>query len=146
MKIEIRPLKKEDLSALIKIDSDITGRKRDEYFYKKINDIFTPGKLSCSLVAVADDVVVGFLIGQVFEGEFGIPGDIAYIDTLGIAPKYHKLGIASRLMEQFLLNMKAANIKKIYTLVNFSDTRLINFFSGMGFTPSKRLNLELEMY
>lgn len=146
MEIIIRPLKKEDVSAMILIDSAITGKTREDYYKRKADEVFAPGKLSCSLAAEVDGNFGGFLIGQVFEGEFGVPGDAAYIDTLGIALKYNKLGIGSRLMEQFISNMKAANVKKIYTLVDFSDVRLIKFFGGQGFNPSKRLSLELELF
>lgn len=146
MEIIIRPLKKEDLKAIVNIDYRITGRLREEYYKRKLDEIFMPGKLSCSLIAEIDcGEVVGFLIGQVFEGEFGIPEDSGYIDTLGIDPKYHKLGIGSKLMEQFISNMKAVSVKKIYTFVDFSDLRLIKFFGSQGFLPSRRISLELEL-
>jgi ribosomal protein S18 acetylase RimI-like enzyme len=127
MEINIRPLRKEDLDLIIEIDYAITGKKRGGYYKRKLEEIFMPGKLSCSLIAELDGKVVGFLIGQVFEGEFGIPEDSAYIDTLGIIPEYHKLGIGSRLMEQFVSNMKGFSVKKIYTFVDFGDLRLIKF-------------------
>lgn len=145
MEIIIRPLRKQDLEDIVKIDYAITGKDRMEYYKRKLEEIFSTGKLSCSLIAEIDDKVVGFLIGQVFEGEFGIPGDSAYIDTLGISPEYHKLGIGSRLMEQFITNMKGVSVKKIYTFVDFGDLRLIKFFSAQGFVPSRRISLELEL-
>lgn len=145
MEINIRPLRKEDLEAIVKIDGDITGKERKDYYKRKLDEVFSEGKLSCSLIAEFDGKVVGFLIGQVFEGEFGIPGDSAYIDTLGILPEYHKLGIGSRLMEQFISNMKGVSVKKIYTFVDFGDLRLIKFFSAQGFVPSRRISLELEL-
>jgi ribosomal protein S18 acetylase RimI-like enzyme len=146
MEITIRTLKKEDLPSMVLVDSAVTSKPREAYYKRKIDEVFAIGMLSCSLAAEVDGNFAGFLIGQVFEGEFGIPGDSAYIDTLGIGTKYHKLGIGSRLMEQFISNMKAANVKKIYTLVDFADVRLIKFFGGQGFNPSKRLSLELELF
>jgi len=145
MEVVIRPLKKEDLNAIVEIDYAITCRQRKAYYERKFEEIFMPGKLSCSLVAEVEGRVIGFLIGQVYEGEFGIPEDSGYIDTLGIAPQYHKLGIGSRLMEQFISNMKAVSIKRIYTMVDFSDLRLVKFFGSQGFRPSKRISLELEL-
>ncbi len=145
MDIIIRPLKREDLNDIIKIDFSITGKDRKNYYTRKLDEIFMAGKLSCSLVADVDNKVIGFLIGQVFEGEFGIPEGAAYIDSLGILPEYQKLGIGSRLMEQFISNMRAVMVKKIYTLVDFDDLRLIKFFGAQGFVPSKRISLELEL-
>jgi ribosomal protein S18 acetylase RimI-like enzyme len=145
MEVIIRPLKKEDLNAILEIDYAITGRLRRSYYERKFEEIFLPSKLSSSLVAESEGKVIGFLIGHVFEGEFGIPEDSGYIDTLGIAPQYHKLGIGSRLLEQFISNMKAFSIRKIYVMVDFSDLRLVKFFGSQGFYPSKRISLELEL-
>ncbi len=145
MEINIRPLKKQDLQALILIDREVTNRNREAYYNRKFEEIFGSGRLSVSLIAEVDNMPVGFLIGQVYQGEYGIPEDVAYIDTIGIMPKYNKLGVGSKLLEQFIANMKACRINKIYTLVNFGDVKLINFFSNHGFSPSKRLNLELEV-
>lgn len=145
MEINIRPLKKQDLQALILIDREVTNRNREAYYNRKFEEIFGSGRLSVSLIAEVDDMPVGFLIGQVYQGEYGIPEDVAYIDTIGIMPKYNKLGVGSKLLEQFIANMKACRINKIYTLVNFGDVKLIKFFSNHGFSPSKRLNLELEV-
>lgn len=145
MDIDVRPLKKEDLQALISIDTAITNMIRESYYKRKLDEIFAPGRLSVSLVAEVNGSVVGFLLGQIYEGEYGIPEDTAYIDTLGIAPEFHKIGIDSRLMEQFVSNMKGYKISRIYTLVNFGDVKLMKFFASQGFEPSKRLNLELEI-
>lgn len=146
MEINIRPLKKDDLQALISIDREVTNKNREAYYQRKFEEIFGSGRLSVSLIAELDNMVVGFLLGQVYQGEYGIPEDVAYIDTIGILPKYNKLGIGSKLLEQFVANMKACRISKIYTLVNFGDVKLIKFFGTHGFNPSKRLNLELEVF
>lgn len=145
MEISIRPLKKEDITALVLIDAEITGKSRDSYYNRKFVEIFDSGRLSVSLVAEIEGVIVGFLLGQVYEGEYGIPEDTAYLDTIGILPKYSKLGVGSKLLDQFVSNVKACNVRKIYTLVNFGDTKLIKFFGSHGFSPSKRINLELEV-
>lgn len=145
METLIRPLREEDLEDLIAIDREITGKRRDEYYKRKFSEIFGSGRLSVSLVAEIEGKVVGFLIGQVYEGEYGIPEDTAYIDTIGVLPQYSKVGVGTMLLEQFVSNLKVCGVKRIYTLVNFGDGRLIKFFSGHGFVPSKRINLELEV-
>jgi hypothetical protein len=49
------------------------------------------------------------------------------------------------MLDQFMMNMKAAGVKKVYTLVNWSDFALEKFFSRNKFVPSKRINLEYEL-
>lgn len=131
---------------LVNIDKEITNRNREVYYTKKLQEIFSSDRLSVSLVAEVDGLVIGFLLGQVYEGEYGIPEDTAYLDTIGVLPAYRNYGVGSKLLEQFISNMKACKISKIYTMVNFNDRKLINFFSGQGFVPSKRINLELEVF
>ena len=85
------------------------------------------------------------MLGDVLFGEYGIADSSATIDTLGVHPDFQKHGVASDLMDQFLMNMKAANVKKIYTLVNWNDFALEGFFSRHKFQPSKRISLELQL-
>ena len=81
-------------------------------------------------------------MGYVFFGEFGISDGTATIDALGVQPEFQKFGVASEMLDQFVMNMKAAGVKKIYTLVNWDDFALEKFFTRQKFVPSKRVNLE----
>ena len=85
------------------------------------------------------------MMGYVFFGEFGISDGTATIDTLGVQPEFRKFGVASEMLDQFVMNMKAAGVKKIYTLVNWDDFALDKFFTRQKFVPSKRINLELAL-
>ena len=84
-------------------------------------------------------------MGYVFFGEFGIADGTATIDTLGVHPDFRNSGVAAEMLDQFMMNMKAAGVKKVYTLVNWSDFALEKFFSRNKFVPSKRINLEYEL-
>jgi len=85
------------------------------------------------------------MMGDVYFGEFGIPDTSATIDALGVDPALQNRGIASELLDQFVMNMKAAGVNKIYTLVNWDDFALEHFFASHKFVPSKRINLELAL-
>ncbi len=60
-------------------------------------------------------------------------------------PDFQKHGVASELMDQFLMNMKAANVKKVHTLVNWKLERAGGLFLRHKFQPSKRISLELQL-
>ena len=49
------------------------------------------------------------------------------------------------MLDQFMMNMKGAGVKKVYTLVSWDDFALEKFFSRNKFVPSKRINLEYEL-
>lgn len=142
----MRVLKQEDLDAIVAIDELAVKQPRREYYERKIASILNKNaSINCSLVCEIDGKVVGFVMGYVFFGEFGILDATATIDTLGVHPDFQKFGVASEMLDQFMMNMKAAGVKKVYTLVNWDDFALEKFFSRQKFVPSKRINLEFEL-
>jgi GNAT superfamily N-acetyltransferase len=55
---------------------------------------------SC-LVAELEEKVIEFILGEVSGWEFGVP------DTIGVDPAYQHRGVAKRLGEEFIKNVKA---------------------------------------
>lgn len=142
----MRFLKMEDLAAIVAIDEAATKQNRAEYYERKISSIVNrKSEINCSLVCEIDGRVAGFVMGYVFFGEFGISDATSTIDGLGVHPDFRNRGVASEMLDQFTMNMKAAGVKKIYTLVSWDDFALEKFFSRQKFVPSKRINLELQL-
>lgn len=143
---KMRVLRGADLDAIVAIDEKASGQNRREYYEHKAAVLLDKRHtINSSLVAELDGKVVGFIMGDIYFGEFGIPDTSATIDTLGVDPTFQNRGVASELMDQFIMNMKAAGVNKIYTLVNWDNFALERFFSMHKFVPSKRLNLELSL-
>lgn len=139
----MRVLKQSDLDAIVAIDELATKQSRREYYERKIASILNKNTgINCSLVCEIDGKVVGFVMGYVFFGEFGITESTATIDTMGVHPEFQKFGVASEMLDQFMMNMKVAGVKKVFTLVNWDDFALEKFFSRNRFVPSKQINLE----
>jgi N-acetylglutamate synthase-like GNAT family acetyltransferase len=143
---KMRVMKRDDLDAVVAIDTLVSKQQRREYYQRKIESVVSnPNNINTSLVAELDGRIVGFIMGDVYFGEFGIPETSATIDTIGVHPDYQNRGVAHDLMDQFLTNMKAVGVGKVYTLVNWDDFSLEKFFSRHKFQPSKRINLELQL-
>lgn len=143
---QMRVMKLADLDAVVRIDQQVSGQDRREYYERKLGLLLDhKHTINSSLVAEAGGKVVGFVMGDIYFGEFGIPETSATIDTLGVDPTLQNRGVASDLMDQFIMNMKAAGVNKIYTLVNWDDFALERFFARHKFVPSKRINLELTL-
>lgn len=142
----MRVMKREDLDAVVAIDKMVSGQERREYYQRKIESMLSnQHNINSSLVAEDKGHIVGFIMGDVYFGEYGIPETTATIDTIGVHPEYQKHGVASDLLDQFVTNMKGFGVRKIYTLVNWDDFSLERFFSRHRFAPSKRINLELQL-
>jgi len=143
--LTIRSFTSGDLEAIIEIDRKVLGKPRRDYWKKKIEYPNSRYPLSC-LVGEIEGKVVGVIVGEVSGWEFGIPDTIGWISTIGVDPSYQHRGIARRLSEEFVRNLKAIGATIVYTLVNWNDWDLLTFFRGMGFTRGgEMINLELKI-
>ncbi len=145
--VEIRVMKESDVEPVTEIDYKVFGKRRPQYYERKIAEVLDQesGRLVTSLVAELGGQVVGFIMGSVYLGEFGIPETIASIDTIGVDPEYQRQGIAGYLLDEFRTTVAKAGVNKIHTLVSWTDTDLLGFFANMGFAAANTLNLKLEL-
>jgi ribosomal protein S18 acetylase RimI-like enzyme len=142
--LRIRHLKNEDLEAIVEIDEKVLGEQRGDYWERKLA-LMNDQSSQVSLVAEVDNRVVGFILGDVSGWEFGVPNIIGWIDTIGIDPDYQKKGLATSLAHELINHLKAFGVKIIYTLVNWDDWDLLQFFHAMGFARGDMINLELKI-
>ncbi len=144
--IKIRLMQAEDFDAVVRIDEKILESSRPEYYELKFEKLFkSKDYLPISLVAEEDGSVIGFVMGEIYMGEYGIFQESATLDTIGIDPDYQHQGIGDQLMNEFVDHLRNIGVRKINTLVNWNDSRLIQFFSANQFSPSKTMNLERDI-
>ena len=144
-RLNLRPMTLADLDAIVEIDSKVLGKPRPDYWKKRIELPNVRYPFSC-LVAELEKKVIGFIVGEVSGWEFGIPDTIGWISTIGVDPAYQNRGVARRLSQEFIKNLKAIGVTIVYTLINWSDWDLLKFFHAMGFTRGgDMINLELKI-
>ena len=141
----IRSMKRADIQAVVDIDTSITNTDRTGYYERRMRVLDDPEAVNLCLVAEVDGRVVGFVMGDLYHGEYGIPETTAVVDTIGIEPQYQDRGLGSALFEQFRSNLKALKVKKTYVLIEWGDWEMARFFEKEGFVPSDRVNLELKL-
>ena len=142
--IKIRLMKADDFDALVAIDEKILKTSRPEYYEVKFEKLFeSKDYLPASLVAEEEDgTVVGFVMGEIYMGEYGIFQEEATLDTIGVDPDNQHKGIGEQLIIEFMDHLRKVGVQKINTLVGWNDSKLIHFFSANKFIPSKTINLE----
>mgnify|MGYP001823133014 FL=1 len=146
--LKIRLMKADDFDAVIRIDEKVLQATRREYYELKFDKLFkSKDYLPTSLVAEeADGTVVGFVMGELYMGEYGIFQEEATLDTIGVDPDYQLKGIGEQLIDEFTDHLKALGVQKINTLVDRNDSKLMHFFSANQFNPSKTIiNLERSL-
>ena len=145
--IKIRLMKAEDFDAVVAIDERVLEAARPEYYEMRFEKLFeSKDYVPASLVAEEEDgTVVGFVMGELFLGEYGIFQEQATLDTIGVDPDCQQKGIGRQLMKEFMDHLRELGVQKINTLVDWNDSRLVEFFRANEFTPSKTINLERSL-
>ena len=144
-RVRIRSFTQEDLDSIVEIDRKVLGKWRWNYWKQQIELSNADFPLSC-LVAEFDGKVIGFILGEVSGWEFKIPDTVGWINTIGVDPAYQHRGVARKLSQEFVKNLKEIGVTIAYTLVNWSDWSLLKFFRAMGFTRGgEMINLELKI-
>lgn len=143
----IRLMKADDFDAVVAIDEKIINKSRPEYYEQRFEKLFRSNDyVPVSLVAEnKDGQVIGFVMGELYLGEFGILQEEATLDTIGVDPQHQQTGIGKLLISEFIDHLKTVGVQKIRTLVDWNESSLIHFFSQNGFSPSKTINLEREI-
>lgn len=142
--VNIRPMTVGDVDAIVEIDRRVIGMSRPDYWKKVVPE--NPQYPFSSLVGEFEGKVIGFVVGEVSGWEFGVPDTIGWLSIIGVDPDYQHKGVARRLSQVFVENLKTIGVSVIYTLVNWNDWDLLKFFHEMGFTRGgDMINLELKI-
>lgn len=140
--VVVRQLQPADLSRLIRMDEAIHGRRRGEWFERRLKLAMQDTDIRISLGAEKGGLLVGALMGAVHFGEFGVLEPIAVLDTVLVDPEYARAGVATEMFAEYVQALRGLRIARIRTEVDWNDTDLVTFFAKVGFRPVARLVLE----
>ena len=143
--VQVRQLHPRDLEAVIRLDSKIVGRRRDEFFKVKLEQALTDTGIQVSLAAESDEAFAGFCLCRVYYGEFGSMEKVAVLDTLGVHPGFSGKGVGRAILRQLRTNLLGLGISRLQTEVDWSEPELLAFFQHAGFLPAPRLSLDLDL-
>jgi len=134
--LRVRPLDELDIDSIVDIDEKIGGRYRPEVWERRIGYYLRRDPES-SVVAEGDGKVVGFMLGEVRSGEFGLEEPTGWIEVLGVDPARHGQGIGRRMAEAMFTHFRALGAQHVRTLVDGEMEEIGRFFGALGFTPSR---------
>lgn len=145
--ISVRLMTADDFDAVVAIDGKVLNTARPEYYELKFEKLFRSNDyLPTSLVAEDEHgTVVGFVMGELYMGEYGIFQEEARLDTIGVDPDFQHKGIGERLINEFMDHLRQIGVHKVHALVGWNHSKLIHFFSANQFRPSTSINLERNL-
>ena len=133
--IRIRPLDELDIGAIVGIDEKIGGRYRPEVWERRIG-YYIRRDPEGSRVAESGGKVVGFMLGEVRSGEFGLEEPTGWIEVLGVDPDYRGRAVGRRLADAMLGHFRDRGATRVQTLVDEDREDIRSFFGSLGFEPS----------
>lgn len=142
----MRPVRRGDLDQVIAIDATVTGLEKRSYWqrvYRRYG-VAARGERRWFLVAVMNERVVGFLIGEVRDWEFGSP-PCGWVFAIDIDPRVRQAGIASRLLTALNASLKRAGVQKLRTLLARDNTLILSFFRSQGMMAAPMIPLEMDL-
>ena len=142
--VQIRPLDELDIGDLVKIDEKVTGVYRPEEWERRAVYYIRrdPG---ISQVAEVDGAVVGFMLGEIRAGEFGLEEPTGWIEVMGLDPAFQGQSIGRKLAEAMFRRFQAGGAKLVRTLVSAESPEIVSFFKALAFSPSPIQAMEKKL-
>jgi len=142
--LRIRPVRRGDLEAIIALDAHVTGVEKRDYWraiYKRYGEPSAERKF---LVAESGSGVVGFVIGETRDWEFGSPR-CGWVFAIDVHPDARLAGIAARLFEAVCAGFRRAGVRKVRTMLDPGNTLVMSFFRSQGMMAGPFIQLEMEL-
>jgi ribosomal protein S18 acetylase RimI-like enzyme len=144
--LTIRPARRGDLEAVIAIDTQVTGLEKRDYWrsvYRRYGESAN-GAGTQFLVAEANGEVVGFVIGEVRDWEFGAP-PCGWVFAIDVRPDARLAGIGTRLLESICASFRRAGVRKVRTMLASDNTLILSFFRSQGMMAGRFIPLEMDL-
>jgi len=142
--VKIRPLDELDISGIVRIDEKISGIYRPEVWEGRVM-YYTRRDPGASQVAEAGGKVVGFMLGDLRAGEFGLEEPSGWVERFGIDPDWRGQDLGRRMFEAIRAHFVAEGATTVRTLVDTGDAGVSGFLKALGFAPSPLEALEMKI-
>ena len=133
--VQVRPAEEIDIAEIVEIDEKIGGEYRPQVWEQRMG-YYLRRDPDASQVAVRDGKVIGFMLGEVRSGEFGLEEPTGWIEVLGVDPEHRGRAVGRRLAEAILEHFRTKGATSVRTLVDEDMGGIARFFASLGFEPA----------
>jgi GNAT superfamily N-acetyltransferase len=143
--VQVRAVRRGDLDQVIDIDATVTGLEKRKYWlgiYRR--DGSGEQRERQFLVAVRDAQVVGFVIGEVRDWEFGSP-PCGWVFAIDVDPRARLGGVGTRLLQAIAAHFRRAGVRKLRTMLALDNTLILSFFRSQGMMAGPLISLEMSL-
>jgi len=141
----VRPVRRGDLAEIVAIDATVTGIEKRDYWQSIFRRYGNSGQVERQfLVAHADAQVVGFVIGEVRDWEFGSP-PCGWVFAIDVKPDAREAGIGTRLLDAISAGFRQAGVRQVRTMLGRDNTLVLSFFRSQGMMAGPFIPLEMDL-
>lgn len=131
--VRVRPADELDIGDIVRIDEKIGGEYRPEVWERRLG-YYIRRDPDASVVAEIDGEVVGFMLGEVRSGEFGLEHATGWIEVLGVDPAARGKAVGRHMAEAVLAHFVEQGATEVRTLVDEDAMGdVAGFFRSLGF-------------
>jgi len=143
--VAVRPVRRGDLDQVIAIDATVTGLEKQSY-WRSVYRRYGAGTHQHRhfLVAVAGKRIVGFLIGEVRDWEFGSP-PCGWVFAIDVMPEARQSGIGTQLLQAVCTLFRREGVRKVRTMLSSDNTLILSFFRSQGMMAGPLIPLEMDL-
>ncbi len=145
--LEIRSVRRADMEQVIGIDASVTGLAKRKYWasvYRRYGATGGSRGAQHFLVALLQGQVVGFIIGEVRDWEFGSP-PCGWVFAIDVLPQARLAGVGTRLLAEISARFRRAGVTKLRTMLARDNTLILSFFRSQGMMAGPLISLEMDL-
>jgi ribosomal protein S18 acetylase RimI-like enzyme len=140
-KVVVRPVRPDDLSAVVALDTEATGMRKPAYWKERFSWYGRDHRDRFFLVAERGGEVAGFILGDVRAWEFGSPPS-GWIFAINVRRSERLHGIGTLLYQAICERFRQAGVQMVRTMPSKDAQLVMSFFRGQGFMAGPFVLLE----
>ena len=130
-----------DLDTVIALDRLISNEEKPAYWSSVFDHYANSHQDRHFLVAESDNMVVGFIIGEVRAWEFGSP-PCGWVFALAVSPDAREMGIGQQMFDEISRRLKQVGGTTVRTMVDRDNKLLLSFFRSRGLRTGRYIEME----
>jgi GNAT superfamily N-acetyltransferase len=142
--MRVRRVRPGDLERVVAIDAAVTGIEKATYWLGILRRYGGRAEGRQFLVAEHAGEVVGFVIGEVRDWEFGQP-PCGWVFAIDVAPGARLAGVGSQLLGAICAGFRRAGVQRVCTMLSRDNTLVLSFFRSQGMMAAPFLPLEADV-
>jgi len=143
--LRVRAVRQADLPEVIALDATVTGLHKADYWhrvYRRYGEAAAAERQF--LVAVQGAAVVGYVIGEVRDWEFGSP-PCGWVFAIDVDPRSRLKGVGSLLLAGMRERFERVGVRILRTMLASDNPLILSFFRSQGLRAGRLIPLELEI-